>query len=293
MISVALYMLCSSSMLVVNKVAISLFPAENLLLILQLASSAAFLWIMGKLKTFPVDPLAMDKLKQSWLVASVFLLNIYTNVMALKSCNVETVIVFRSLTTVFIAVGDARVLQGKQGPNLSVLASLLAIVVCAVCYVRSESKDVIQPRSYFWLLAYMLAQTADCLYIKHNVNTVNMSSWGRSYYNNVLALGPLAIPWMLSEDENLEHLSQQGALGFLPLLAVFLSCLLGLCISVAAFHCRRQVSATSYSVIGNMNKILTIMINYSIWKKHASEMGLFWLFGCLLSGYAYSVVQDK
>eukprot|EP00960_Hanusia_phi_P034432 751065-Hanusia_phi.AAC.2 len=180
---------------------------------------------MGKLKTFPVtsrghgvsfdrvcsqvDPLAMDKLKQSWLVASVFLLNIYTNVMALKSCNVETVIVFRSLTTVFIAVGDARVLQGKQGPNLSVLASLLAIVVCAVCYVRSESKDVIQPRSYFWLLAYMLAQTADCLYIKHNVNTVNMSSWGRSYYNNVLALGPLAIPWMLSEDENLEHLSQQ------------------------------------------------------------------------------------
>ncbi|EKX39325.1 hypothetical protein GUITHDRAFT_114526 [Guillardia theta CCMP2712] len=255
-------MFCSSSMLVVNKVAISLFPAQNLLLILQLASSATFLWIMGMMKIFPVDPLDMNKVKQSWMVASVFLLNIYTNVMALKSCNVETVIVFRSLTTVFIAIGDARVLQGKQRPKASVLICLLSIVVCTLFYVRSESTEMMHSRSYFWLFAYMFAQTADCLYIKHNVNTVNMSSWGRSYYNNVLALGPLSIPWILSEDESWEHLAQ-------------------------------QVSATSYSVIGNMNKVLTIIINYTIWKKHASELGLFWLLGCLVSGYAYSVVQDK
>ena len=40
------------------------------------------------------------KLRRYWAVVAVFLVNIYTNMMALKSSNVETVIVFRSVTTV-------------------------------------------------------------------------------------------------------------------------------------------------------------------------------------------------
>ena len=42
------------------------------------------------------------------MVAAVFLLNIYTNMMALKGTTVETVIVFRSLTTVIVAMCDWR-----------------------------------------------------------------------------------------------------------------------------------------------------------------------------------------
>ena len=49
------------------------------------------------------------------------------------------------------------------------------------------------------------------------------------------------------------------AFGIEALLAVALSCALGVCLSVSAFHCRRQLDATSYSVIGNMNKVLTVL----------------------------------
>lgn len=61
-------------------------------------------------------------------MVAVFLLNIYTNMMALKSSNVETVIVFRSVTTVVVALGDSATLRGPSGlPSLPVMASLLSI----------------------------------------------------------------------------------------------------------------------------------------------------------------------
>ena len=299
--AVAMYMLCSSTMLVWNKLAISLFPAQNLLLLLQLAFSATILWFLGASGRLDVDNLEWGKVKKYWAVAAVFLCNIYTNIMALKHTTVETVIVFRSLTTVIVAVCDWR------GPPLSgpVLLTLIAIVVCCVGYVRAERGGVgvggtpddtggarLGADSILWSCAYLVCQSVDCVYIKHVVSTVSMTSWGRSYYNNLLAMGPLVVAWVLSERQGeLETLSAQGSFGAQALLAVGGSCVLGVCISVSAFHCRKQVDATSYSVIGNMNKVLTVLVNCSIWNKHASPAGVAWLMGCLVAGYAYSRVQ--
>ena len=55
------------------------------------------------------------------------------------------------------------------------------------------------------------------------------------------------------------------------------SCVLaveGVAMSYFAFLCRAAVSATSFTVIGNVCKILTVLINISIWDKHASPLGL-------------------
>ena len=48
--------------------------------------------------------------------------------------------------------------------------------------------------------------------------------------------------------------------------------------SYFAFLCRAAVSATSFTVIGNVCKIITVLINISVWDKHASPLGI----GCLL-----------
>ena len=64
--------------------------------------------MLGLAGHLEVDALEWKKLRAYWVVAAVFLLNIYTNMMALKSTTVETVIVFRSLTTVIVAMCDWR-----------------------------------------------------------------------------------------------------------------------------------------------------------------------------------------
>ena len=97
---------------------------------MQLASSALILWLLGTCGRIDVDALDYKKLRAYWIVAAVFLLNIYTNIMALKHTTVETVIVFRSLTTVIVAFCD------WHGPPLTaaVFATLVGIVVCCAGY---------------------------------------------------------------------------------------------------------------------------------------------------------------
>ena len=47
------------------------------------------------------------------------------------------------------------------------------------------------------------------------------------------------------------------------------------------------MSATAFAVIGNVCKVLTILINVTIWDKHASNLGLGCLIICLVAATLY------
>lgn len=44
---------------------------------------------------------------------------------------------------------------------------------------------------------------------------------------------------------------------------LLLSCVAGVCISWAGFKCQQVITATAYTVVGVMNKLLTVLINVS------------------------------
>lgn len=52
-------------------------------------------------------------------------------------------------------------------------------------------------------------------------------------------------------------------------------------ISFAGFKCQQLITATAYTVVGVMNKMLTVTINVMIWDKHASGIGIASLCGAL------------
>ena len=56
--------------------------------------------------------------------------------------------------------------------------------------------------------------------------------------------------------------------------AILLSCVGGLGMSYFSFALRAVISATSFSVIGNICKVLTILVNLLMWEQHASEFSL-------------------
>ena len=57
--------------------------------------------------------------------------------------------------------------------------------------------------------------------------------------------------------------------------------------------CRGMVSATTYTLVGVVNKFLTILINVFLWDKHASWFGLFCVTICLLSGSFYEQAPKR
>lgn len=45
-----------------------------------------------------------------------------------------------------------------------------------------------------------------------------------------------------------------------------------------------MVSATTYTLVGVVNKFLTVLLNTFVWDKHSSPFGIFAVCVCLLAG---------
>ncbi len=100
---------------------------------------------------------------------------------------------------------------------------------------------------------------------------LQMTNWSRVYYTNAIALGPLllALP-MVGEQDKLLTVSWTPSV----LLPVILSCLVGICMSHSAYLLRDTVSATLFTIVGILCKIVTVVINVLIWDKHATPVGI-------------------
>ena len=274
-LSIAMYATCSSLMLVLNKLAVYFLPTPAIVLLFQLLSTAAVVWVCGRLGVLEHDPLEWKKIKSFGLVSVAFVAAVFTNMKTLQYANIETFVVFRSSTPLIISLLDWAVL-GRALPSLRSWISLFFILLGAIGYVLTDSN--FEVRGYFWVCVWFAVFTFDQVYIKYACDTVKMNNWGRVYYTNLLSCLPVSVLLILfREDKDFNTWLDTKADGY-AWMALAASCICGIGMSYAAFFCRSSVSATMFTVVGIICKIATIVVNCLIWDKHASPHGLGFLF---------------
>lgn len=282
------YALCSSLLAVINKYAITKFNFPGLLTALQYLTSALGVWILGKLGFLYHDPFTIETAKKFLPAALVFYLAIFTNTNLLRHANVDTFIVFRSLTPLLVAIADTA-FRKQPCPSKLTFASLVIILGGAVGYVATDSGFTLT--AYSWAFAYLVTITTEMVYIKHMVTNLGLNTWGFVLYNNLLSLMMAPIFWFLT-GEYVDVFSAFGSrtedwFEYGTFSAVSLSCLFGLLISFFGFAARKAVSATAFTVTGVVNKFLTVAINVLIWDKHSSPFGLVCLLFTIIGGVLY------
>ena len=67
-----------------------------------------------------------------------------------------------------------------------------------------------------------------------------------------------------------------------------LSCILGTGISYTGWWCRSLTTATTYTTLGVLCKLGTVLLNLLVWGTHASATGLAALAVCLFAGTMYT-----
>ncbi|XBH69519.1 hypothetical protein VPH35_097369 [Triticum aestivum] len=282
------YALCSSLLAIINKYAVTKFNYPGLLTTLQYLTSAAGVWALGKLGFLCHDPFNLETAKKFAPAAIVFYLAIFTNTNLLVHANVDTFIVFRSLTPLLVAIADTT-FRKQPCPSKLTFSSLVIILGGAVGYVITDSAFSLT--AYSWALAYLVTITAEMVYIKHIVTNLGLNTWGFVLYNNLLSLMISPIFWFLTGEHKLVFSAVESRVeGWFQLdafVAVALSCLFGLLISFFGFAARKAISATAFTVTGVVNKFLTVAINVTIWDKHASAFGLVSLLFTLAGGVLY------
>ncbi|KAF4730918.1 hypothetical protein FOZ62_010099 [Perkinsus olseni] len=215
-------------------------------------------------------------------VVAIFCLCLFTNVKALQHVNVETVIVFRSCSPLAVTFFDYYYL-GRELPSGKSWLALFGIVLGAFLYMVSD--DGMQVQGYFWVSLYFLAIVTEMAFVKHIINTVAMSTWTRVYYNNVLSIPVLAVAAALNGE--LRTLAQDYTWTVEAVPSLLGSCVIGIGISFYGFHLRELVTATTFTVVGVLCKVATVLLNHAIWDHHSNVVGSLALLGCIAAGTQY------
>ncbi len=214
-----------------------------------------------------------------------FAASIFCNLKALEGSNIETVIVFRSCTPLAVSLLDFAVL-GREMPSWRSFLSLLLILVGAAGYVLTDRAFLVDGISaYGWVAMYFLLLCFQMTYGKQLLDAVHLkSTWGPVLYSNVLSIVPtLLLGAVLGDFQRLDRLT------FSPNATVIglVSCVIGIGIGFTGWHCRGMISATSYTLVGVINKLATVLISALIWESTASWLGIVCLLLTIIGGSLY------
>jgi len=284
--AVALYSLCSASLLLVNKYLLSLVPSAPLVTAIQCAFCVASVGLCAALLGAPrVGAVSAAAARAYALYAALFVVGIYTNMKSLEGSNVDTVVVFRSAVPLVVALGDWA-LMGREAPSPRSAGAMLVVAAGCAAFVALDAAFRVEGwAAYAWVGAYVAALAAEMLLGKRITAEHDVSLAASVLLTNAFALGPfLALGAATGELAR----GADAAL-YTPLACAVLaaSCALSAGIGFSSWWARGLLSATSFTVIGTVNKVITILLNILLWDKHASPLGTAALLCCLAGGALY------
>lgn len=220
------YSLCSSTLLLANKMAIEYLPVPSVISFIQIATSVIFILLL-KLFGTPVDNLEWGKIKAYAVYIVAFVTAIYANMQALAHSNVETVIVFRACSPIAVTIVEYFFMD-RAWPSLRSCVSLLTVASGAIFYCVSDSQLALYGfGAYKWVTIYFFLITFEMTYGKKLASSVKMDSvWGPVLYCNLLASVPMFLLGFWNGDyDNIDiKISEIPANGIMVLL---FSCVAG------------------------------------------------------------------
>eukprot|EP00993_Chasmostoma_nieuportense_P001629 NODE_2493_length_1162_cov_40.947826_g2376_i0.p1 GENE.NODE_2493_length_1162_cov_40.947826_g2376_i0~~NODE_2493_length_1162_cov_40.947826_g2376_i0.p1 ORF type:complete len:327 (+),score=66.21 NODE_2493_length_1162_cov_40.947826_g2376_i0:66-1046(+) len=281
------YSLCSAGLLLLNKLSMYYIPLPSLVSTCQLVFCTVFVWILKFGSSVEIDDLVWEKVKPYSIYTIAFCASIYSNMRALAGSNVDTVIVFRSCAPLVVSLLDW-IFMGRAFPSIRSFGALLLILLGAIGYVASDSEFYISGwGAYTWCMVYLSLICFVMCFGKQIVSNVQMKNMmGHVYYTNVLSILPMIANGLFVAEEQMRL--DQASFNTISIIFLFLSCIIGIAISYTGWYCRDLLSATSYTLVGVLNKLIPVLINAIMWDKHATALGIFFLCVCISGGGLYT-----
>lgn len=288
-LSILAYSICSGSLVLINKLILHHINFPSLVVTFQFVATVVFIYTAKTLKKLPVDDLQVRFIIPYLYYIIAFSLGVFCNMQSLSQSNVETVIVFRALSPCLVAILDALFL-GREWPSRRSWVAITGIAVGAYGYALHDPKFQEQglTGAYFWPMCYLLLISFEMAYGKRLIASVDLKTKsGPVLYTNLLGIFPmLGLSFIAGEPSRWMQQSDHG-LSFTSVLLLAVGCATGTGIGYASWWCRDQVSATSFTLIGVLNKVLTVTVNACIWDQHANPSGILCLIVSLVFGALY------
>mmetsp|Transcript_19791 Transcript_19791/g.64334 ORF Transcript_19791/g.64334 Transcript_19791/m.64334 type:complete len:320 (-) Transcript_19791:42-1001(-) len=279
------YSLCSSTMLVINKLAVNHLPLPSVVSGVQLLFSVAVVLALAASDPSVMEPVRWSKVRPFLVYTACFAGGILSSIKALEATSVGAVVAARSCLPIVVA-GLEWGFMGRSAPNLRSMGALAGVLLSAVVYAQSDTtlsfRDGVGGLG--WLAIWFALLAFQMTYGKFISDEVQMTQWERVFYTNALGLPWTVVLFFLTSEQTLLY----KASATVPALTWLLcSCVVGVGISYTGWKLREIVSATTYTLVGVLNKMATIAFTVVLFPSDCSALGIAALVACIGFGFLY------
>jgi len=290
--SCVLYTLCSVSMVLVNKSLASSYNKYisgdlNFLLVVFQAIIAVIAVEFSKMMKWVEYPGFNCKTALQWAPVNIFFCGmLFTGMGSLQHNTVPMVTVFKNITNIVVSMGDYYFF-GTSAETLVIIA--FSVMLCGALLAARHDAQV-STVGLLWMLVNCLATAGYILYMKFATKSVKLSKFGMVFYNNVLCvLFLLPVTFMNGEMETFlrteaihtfDYAAKNSFAGFV-----------GFFLNFASLNCVANTGATTYAIVGSMNKIPIAILGWILFDSVITPQTWFFISVSMFGGFLYSYAK--
>ncbi|KAG6660683.1 GDP-mannose transporter GONST1-like isoform X1 [Carya illinoinensis] len=286
------YCISSCSMILINKFVLSSydFNAGISLMLYQNLISVIIVSILSFLGIISTEPLTWRLVKVWFPVNVIFVGMLITSMFSLKYINVAMVTVLKNVTNVITALGEMYLFSKHHDSR--VWAALFLMIISAISGGITDLS--FHAVGYAWQIINCFLTASYSLTLRRLMDTAkqvtksgNLNEFSMVLLNNTLSL-PLGILLIFIFNE-VDYLTRTPLLRLPTFWFVMtLSGVLGLAISFTSMWFLHQTGATTYSLVGSLNKIPLSIAGILIFKVPTSLENSASIFFGLIAGVIFA-----
>eukprot|EP00877_Chromochloris_zofingiensis_P011944 jgi/Chrzof1/7002/Cz02g07080.t1 len=253
------------------------FTAVHALLCFHCMLAVLLVKACSLLQLAQIEPLTLE-LVQIWLpVNLIFVGMLATNFYALQTVGVGMVSILKNLANLFIIIGDYVFFKRTYSWHIWLCLSLMIVSV-----VAGGATDVqFSLGGYGWQMVNNVFTAAYALYLSrvteklgsHTVEHKPLNQLSMVYYNNVLTI-PVSLLIVVFTGE-FQDLLQQPALRDTSFqVYATLGGVLGFCLSFSSIWFVSLTTATLYSLMGSLNKVVVAAVGIWLFQESTEPRNL-------------------
>lgn len=284
------WVVCSVGMLIFNKEAVTIFPLEATLVLIQLVFTASFMLLFW-------NSLHIGSTKDlmRWMVVVPFFSGmLLTSMFALSKASMTTVVTFRAVSPL-VSMAVERFYPNPLRITAKMVCCICVMIMGAVTYARAMGSS--EYTALGWLLLNNFFAIGDRLLqrlmLAKDQNPVDISKTAITLINNAAGAIPIGIAAYF-HGEFAALPSTLASLSHAHWFILLASCLVSVGISYTGIWAQSLITATTFLVLVNANKFFIIFLEAFVLKtKSLSAIQVAGAAVVILASAAYGKAREE
>eukprot|EP00756_Hemistasia_phaeocysticola_P012056 Hpha_TRINITY_DN15170_c3_g13::TRINITY_DN15170_c3_g13_i1::g.129086::m.129086/K15356/VRG4, GONST1; GDP-mannose transporter len=293
--SVAVYVVCSISMVLLNKLVTS--PQKHgfnfpMMLIFFQNFAATVTIVLAKAVGVVDYPGLTWKYVQKWIpLTFIFTGMLVTSLMSLRTMSVAIVTLIKAFAVICTAIGDHILFEHP----LTRLMVLSFVLMYAGSCLGGGSDAWVTAEGLLFSVLNVVFTSGYQLYMKGLLNDVQkvLGRWGPVFYNNLLSLPILVGPTLATMHGDGGWLVALNTADWWAKVWICAMCLLSPFMTMSTFWCISATSPTTYSVVGGMNKIPLSFLGMALFNQWPNVAGFVGIVVGVSGGFVYIWARQR